>query len=240
MHLSHVGIYWATFLSPTDASLTVRVVRNMPDSLSPPKHPLWWASKSTQGPSQGCRDMRSSLVSTWLVWLLHTTAFNSAWANLSQGEDLSEQHFITSTQRPFTGCCCQVDLPSLPPGRVTKPSPGGRWLSMGKTPHSLCLPFPRCGGTGVMLITACHGGKCERGRGFWEMAPEGHYPRGRPTLGTGDPSSTTGGIWPGCRKGLSGLSDPSVEGLAELCVFALQNLLWVSVLHLQEACALCK
>lgn len=46
--------------------------------------------------------------------------------------------------------------------------------------------------------------------------------------------------WPGCRKGLSGLGDPSVEGLAELLVFALQNLLWVSVLHLQEACALCK
>lgn len=33
MHLSDVGIYLTAFLTPTDASLIVRVIRNMPNPL---------------------------------------------------------------------------------------------------------------------------------------------------------------------------------------------------------------
>lgn len=187
-----------------------------------------------EGPSQGCSGTRPHLGSAWLIWLPHTQHFTQPeliypkekvtryfWATL--------HHFCTKT---LYGVLLPDRFAQPSPERVTKSVPGWAW---GRHHTACAFPSPGVLDRGYILLPKCgHGGKCERGREFGEMAPEGHCPRGSPTLGT------AGVTWPGCRKGLSGLGDPSLEGLAELLVFALQNLLWVSVLHLQEACALCK
>lgn len=185
MHLSHVGIYSATFPSLTDASLPVGVVRNMPDPLSPPEHPLWWASWAprAEGPSQGCSGMRPCLVSTWLVWLPPTKALLPAWANLSQGG--SNQIFLSSPsslphEDTSQGAAARKVCPAFPWEGSPSPSQEEGGWAWGKHHTACAIPSPAVLGPDHSVPKCGHGGKLERGREFGEMAPEGHYPGAAP------------------------------------------------------------
>lgn len=162
MHLSRVGIYSAAFLSPTRANLTVRVVRNKPDPLSPPQNSLMgipWAPRG-EGPSQGCSGTRPSLISAWLVWLPHTTALNSAWANLSQGE--GNQIFLSSTSSvlhkdTLQGAAARWVCPAFPGEAPPSPSHPRRKVAehWGKHHTACALASPGVQGQGLCLITVC-------------------------------------------------------------------------------------
>lgn len=198
MHLSHVEIYSATFLSPPDANLAVRVVRNRPDPLSPPQHSLMCIPR-VEGPSQGCSDTKPSLISTWLVWLPHTAALNSAWANLSQGE--GNQIFLSNTSSLLHKDTLQgVAAWWVCPGNRHQACPRRKDLSTGESSTQAVPSLPQVGKARGCAWSQCaqvwprrEMWKRER---FGEMAQEGHYPRGSPTLGTGAPPSPTGVTWP--------------------------------------------
>lgn len=184
------------------------------------------------------------LVPAWLQpgWFFCHTEQHLTQPELVHPKEKVTRYFWAAPHHFYTKTLYRVVLP----GEFAQHSPRKgcqtcpRSWAWGKQHTASASPSPGVQGRGLCLIwSQCaqcgHGGKCERGKGFGEVRDiiPGTTPQWAP-------SSTTGGTWPGCRKGLSGLGDPSVQGLAELHVFALQNLLWVSVLRLQEACALCK
>ena len=136
MHLSHVAIYLTAFITPTDASLIVRESSGMCLTLCLHRSPLWWGSyehPEERWPSQDC-----SLVLTWLAWLLHTTALNSAWANWSQGE--GNQIFLCNTssllqKHALRGVPARWICPAFP------------WKAL---PNA--IPVGRCGNSTTQLV----------------------------------------------------------------------------------------
>lgn len=179
MHLSHVGIYLTTLLTPTDASLAVReslgiCLNSLSIKAFSDGHPK--ASRG-EGDIFGLQHSGTipSLILTWLAWVLQTTALNSAWADLSQEE--GNKIFLCNTssllhQHALQGVTARWICPAFPWKALPNTIPVWRWAEQWEKHHTACaFTSPGLQGQGLCLITLCPWRKewvdlCERENRF--------------------------------------------------------------------------
>lgn len=264
MHLSHVGIYLTAFLTPTDASLIVRESSGtcLTLSLSPSKHSLMGTPRAPRGEGAMAALQDSgttpSLILTWLARRLHATALNSAWADLSQGEGNQISLRNTSSLRhehALQGVAARWVCPALPWEALPSAIPVGTCAEQWeKRRTARAWTSPGMQGQGWCGITARPSVAMQESVKDW--VDVGKQPQR---------NRISPGIAPRWAQDYLGLLQTPLElhehaaerrsvvwviplgrmsnavlSRAELCVFAVENLFGVSVLHFQEVCALCK